>query len=179
MQESTGFILVGNHRFQAGRELGMTTFPVQYVDVDDIAAKRIALVDNRSNDVSEYDDEQLVAWLNEVAATDGGLVGTGFDEDAHAELLQRTGQAGAAATEFLDRYRERPQAEEERPAAEQAEGTWFSLAYTVSAAERAEVVEALRAVREDRGLDTSTEALLWLCRDYMRRDDDASKEAAK
>jgi hypothetical protein len=50
------YVLAGNHRLQAARAQSIARVPVIFVDVDDDAARRILLVDNRTNDLAEYDD---------------------------------------------------------------------------------------------------------------------------
>lgn len=75
VQRSSGFILAGNHTWDAARRLGWKKIAVTYVDVDDETAKRIMLVDNRTSDLAAYDDNQLVKLLHQVS----DLAGTGFD----------------------------------------------------------------------------------------------------
>lgn len=85
-QRSTGYILAGNHRYQAAIAAGADRIPVQWVDVDDAHALRILLADNRTNDVASYDDAALAELLTELAE-DGGLTGTGYDGDDLDQLL--------------------------------------------------------------------------------------------
>ena len=85
-QKSTGRVLAGNHRLQAAQQLGMTDVPVYWVEVDDIAAKKILLADNRTNDLASYDDNLLTELLTELASTDD-LLGTGYDGDDLDELI--------------------------------------------------------------------------------------------
>jgi hypothetical protein len=86
VQEGTGYILVGNHRYQAAIHSGATTVPAIFVDVDDEHALKILLADNRTNDLASYDDSALAELLEEVRA-DYGLDGTGYDDEALRELL--------------------------------------------------------------------------------------------
>ena len=46
-QRSTGYILVGNHRYAALQELGSDQVPVIWLEVGDEEARRIAIADNR------------------------------------------------------------------------------------------------------------------------------------
>jgi len=87
VQESSGYILAGNHRWMAAKEAGMNEVPVIYVDVGDERAMRILLADNRTNDVATYDGEQLADLLEHLESTDDGLAGTGYDGDALDDLL--------------------------------------------------------------------------------------------
>jgi len=75
-------ILKGNHTAAAAASLGWKEVAVVWVDVDDEAAKRIVLADNRTADKATYDNDILVQILGEVKTLDG----TGFDEDDVADL---------------------------------------------------------------------------------------------
>lgn len=77
VQESTGYILAGNHRYQALLSLGSKVIPVIYVDVDETAARRYLLADNRTSDLGVYDNGQLVEILNDLDAHDS-LLGSGY-----------------------------------------------------------------------------------------------------
>lgn len=92
-QKSTGFILAGNHRWQAAQQSGATEIPVTWVDVDDDHALRILLADNRTNDLASYDDEALAEILREIHAEHGNLIGTGYDGDDLDQLLEDLGEA--------------------------------------------------------------------------------------
>lgn len=83
VQSSTGYILAGNHRYRAARELGHTAVPVVYIDVDDEAAKRIMVADNRTTRLGHDDDALLAALLEEIGESEVGLLGTGY---THADL---------------------------------------------------------------------------------------------
>jgi hypothetical protein len=111
VQKTTGFVLAGNHRLQALQEMGATEVPVVIVDVDDIQAKRLALVDNRTSDLAFYDDQQLFKLLQDMVEQDS-LEGTGYDRAAFELLLQGTGgdsvtggiRQGLIPGERLDEY---------------------------------------------------------------------------
>jgi DNA modification methylase len=79
----TNQVLAGNHTLAAARELGWDEIAVTFVDVDDEQAARIALVDNRANDVAGYDDQMLADLL----ATLPDLDGTGFEQSDLDGLL--------------------------------------------------------------------------------------------
>ena len=84
-QKSTGYLLVGNHRVRVARELGIERVPVQTLDVDDDTARRILAVDNRTNDLAEYDTVALAELL---AGMGDDFDGTGY-EPGDLEELQR------------------------------------------------------------------------------------------
>lgn len=87
-QRSTGYVLAGNHRLEAAKESGAAEVPVAWVDVDDEAALRILLADNRTTRLGEDEPEALVDLLRELAETDAGLAGTGFGDDDLAAIIQ-------------------------------------------------------------------------------------------
>lgn len=99
VQQSTGHILVGNHRYRAALEEGATHVPVIYLDVDDDRARRILLVDNRTNDLASYDEEGLAEMLKSIIDETGHLQGTGYSGDDLDELLVDLGKEGRAGNE--------------------------------------------------------------------------------
>lgn len=99
-QKSTGYILVGNHRFQAGCAAQMTEFPVVWVDVSDEEALRILLADNRTSDLGSYDNGKLAEMLSELhLQTEKGLTGTAYDADFLDDLIGDLARAAAPPPE--------------------------------------------------------------------------------
>jgi len=92
VQRSTGYVLAGNHRLMAAIRAGLTAVPVIWIDCDDDEALRLLLVDNRTNDLASYDDEQLADLLLEIRRDQESLAGTGYDEDALNQLLAELGR---------------------------------------------------------------------------------------
>lgn len=86
VQASTHQILAGNHTAEAVQLLGGVNVPVVFLDVDDEAALRILVIDNRSADLGMYDDGLLVELLDELAAQPAGLLGTGYQPDDLSDL---------------------------------------------------------------------------------------------
>jgi ParB-like chromosome segregation protein Spo0J len=72
-----GAILAGNHTWRAARSLGWATIAVSWVDVDEDEAARIVLADNRTSDMSIYDDSKLLELLQSLP----DLKGTGFTDN--------------------------------------------------------------------------------------------------
>ena len=68
-------VLAGNHTMTAVDELGGSKVRCEIIECDDETARRINLVDNRSNDLAEDDDEALAALMRELQ---DGAEGTGF-----------------------------------------------------------------------------------------------------
>ena len=108
-------ILAGNHTWRAARSLGWTEIAVSWVDVDDHQAKKIVLADNRTSDVSIYDDFKLLELLETLPTLDG----TGFKQididqlqsliDGKGEFVapdgSRTGKVGDGIRVCVGSYR--------------------------------------------------------------------------
>lgn len=87
VQRSTGNILVGNHRYMAAKKAGIEQLPALVIDVDDEAAARILLVDNRATELATWDEEALHAMLTDLAMTDQELAGTLYSNEDLEDLL--------------------------------------------------------------------------------------------
>ena len=83
VQKSTGHVLSGNHTLRAAIDLGFERIDVVFADVDDVTAKRIVLVDNRSADAATYSQDDLAALLASV----DDFTGTGYTTDDLARLV--------------------------------------------------------------------------------------------
>jgi ParB-like chromosome segregation protein Spo0J len=87
-------ILAGNHTWIAARELQWPSILVHYVDVDDEQARKIVLVDNRSNDVAGYDKQLLADLLQEA----DDLIATGYTQADLDKMLEQSIHEGDADT---------------------------------------------------------------------------------
>lgn len=108
-QKSTGYILVGHHRHQAAVLAGAQKVPVTWVDVSDAVALKILLVDNRSAELGQRDEEALGALLQDILDSGDSLSGTGYDDADLQTLLgdlQGDEASGANPVPDSDRYRE-------------------------------------------------------------------------
>jgi len=76
-------ILAGNHTYEAAKSLGWTELTVTFVDVDDETAAKIVLLDNRTADMGEYENEALIKLLEELE----DLEHTGYSDDDLDDLL--------------------------------------------------------------------------------------------
>lgn len=114
-QKSTGYIIAGNHRYDALQALGSAVIPVIQIDVDDEMAKRYLLADNRTSDLGRYNEQNLMDLLLSMQDSELGLIGTGYTEDALNALLieedvaQETARFGGGTMTLLlvygnDRY---------------------------------------------------------------------------
>lgn len=99
VQRSTNRILAGNHTWRAARELGWKSLDVVAVDVSDDEALRILLVDNRTNDLASYDEQGLLSLLSDLAESESGLAGTGYEIDDLNDLLAELKEVPAGLTD--------------------------------------------------------------------------------
>ncbi len=80
-----GLTLAGHTRTKAGALLNLRRLPRLLIEPDDDAeAIKLALFDNRANELAQWEDDQLQALLAEVVAADGGVddvIAMGFDDD--------------------------------------------------------------------------------------------------
>lgn len=99
VRRSTAEVLVGNCRLKEMQGLGWTECDVQYVDVDDEAAARILLLDNRSSDLGGWETSKLLDELDELLAAGVDLSLIGWDEKdieaLRAELEPPDADAGS------------------------------------------------------------------------------------
>lgn len=92
-------VLAGNHTLQGARKVNWTHVGVEWVDVDEDGAARIVAIDNRANDLAEYDEEALVELLQSL----DDLAGSGFlERDLAAMIADLDGDEPAAHTDVDD-----------------------------------------------------------------------------
>lgn len=88
VQDSTGYILVGNHRWRAAKDkLGWTHISARFITCTDEKALEILAMDNRSSDDGRYDDAELLALLEQINDHGGDLIAAGYDVDDIDDLL--------------------------------------------------------------------------------------------
>ena len=85
-------ILAGHGVAKAAALAGQTEVPVVRLplDADDPRALKLLAGDNEVGRLAETDDRVLTDMLRELAQSDGGLLGTGFDETMLAGLVMVT-----------------------------------------------------------------------------------------
>lgn len=109
VQKSTGYIVSGNHRFLAALEEGADKVPVVWLDVGDDEALRLMLAANRFAERASRHPGKLAELLEEIEATDAGLLGTGYDGEDLTALLKSIQGIGPEADPLP------PMEEEEAP----------------------------------------------------------------
>lgn len=102
VQKSTGHILAGEGRYEAAQVHGAEKVPVITIDVDDEAAKRILLGDNRIPELSGIDQ----AKVDELLGSLESLEGTGYEELASEPSSKKAsakdGEEGAVPADKVD-----------------------------------------------------------------------------
>lgn len=92
VQRSTGYVIAGNHRLIAAVDQGIDTVPVIWLDVDDEQAARLLVADNRLTRIGMFVDEPLKRILTNLAMTEVGLAGTGFDGDDLDDMMREAAE---------------------------------------------------------------------------------------
>lgn len=94
-------VLAGNHTLKAARQLEWPSVAVTFVDVDENAARRIVLADNKTNDLASYDNAELLSLLK---GMDNDLAGTGFVETDVLDLMETldTGYGAPGSAGMVD-----------------------------------------------------------------------------
>ena len=90
----TRHVLAGNHRLAVALKMGYESLPVTWVDVDLDGEKRILLADNRTSRLGNDNPNALAELLAELAGTDKGLSGTGFDGDDLDQIINDLSRSG-------------------------------------------------------------------------------------
>lgn len=181
VQRSTSYVLAGNHTLQAAQKLGWPSVQVTYLDVDDEAARRIVLADNRTAELGGYDERALLTLLREVGED---MAGTGYDLDDFDDLLASlqeadadnppqeptvlvpgtgvpAGQAGAYGPEGDGtNIRTTPSYQEYEQDYANRASRFIALNYPV--AQYAWIVERLGKIADDEGVDSTAAAVMRL-----------------
>lgn len=95
-------LLAGHGTTDAIKDVGGPV-RVEVVEADDDEARRIVLADNALGARAGYDEQALLALLDDANAH-GGFAGTGYDEDLYKELLDKVGSENPfeGPSEFKD-----------------------------------------------------------------------------
>lgn len=90
VQQSTGYVIAGNHVLRAARALGWKQVAVVEVDCDDATATAYLLADNRMSDLGTFDRALLGDLLSRLAVLDG----TGYTQDDIDALMGEQVRSG-------------------------------------------------------------------------------------
>ncbi len=84
-------VIAGHTRLKAARALGLDRVPVRFVDLDPADAKLLALRDNKSGEIAEWDEVKVGAILAELKAEEAAVGQSGFSDDEIAGMIERAG----------------------------------------------------------------------------------------
>lgn len=158
VQRSTGYILVGNHTWKAAKSLGYDTIDVVWVNVDDEAALRILVADNRTSDLGTYEDTTLAKLLSDLGED---YTGTGYNADDVKDLLESISDEATGTMTVGISASERSQLYEERGIK--------SIVLPYPADEYEELIGKMKALREKFKLPTNGELVAKLARAAYRK----------
>jgi hypothetical protein len=170
VQKSTGYIVAGNHTWQAAKALGWSEIAVQHLELDDDKAVRILLADNRSTDLASYDDHALAELLSEYARS-YDMAGLLWNQDDLDDILRQqqfalTQQAFPNLTRMPTEGGVNPMeasGDAERPADNTRTASFF---YTP------EEFNELRDILQMTGIDNRNDALLKVAREWRSQQND-------
>jgi len=154
----TNEILAGNHTWKAAKALGWKQIAVGFVETkDEEEALRILLADNRTTDLSAYDDDGLAELLKSLSGSPDGLTGTLFDGDDLDDLIFKLeGTLGFVQTV--------PNAREQMDIFELTDTRNLIFPFPKERIE--EIKMSLDKLRESLGVDSFSDVLLYLLREH-------------
>lgn len=89
-----GQVVVGNGMMEAAKRIGWTNLEVRFVDLTPAQQRKLAILDNRTAEMADWDDALLLAQLTDLAGDDPGL--------ADALLLSDLLAAGPEDSEHVE-----------------------------------------------------------------------------
>lgn len=104
VQKSSGNICVGNNMWHAAKKLGWESLAAITLELTDDKARRMLARDNRASDKGTYDVDLLTDLLSDLADTELGLGGTGYDDDDLDDLIKTTGSMADETADFLNTF---------------------------------------------------------------------------
>ena len=158
VDQRTNQILAGNHTWKAAKALGWKQISVAFVETkDEEEALRILLADNRTTDLSAYDDDGLAELLKSLSGSPDGLTGTLFDGDDLDDLIFKLeGTLGFVQTVS--------NAKDQMEIFELTDTR--NLIFPFPKEEIDEIKLSLDKLRESLGLDSFSDVLLYLLREH-------------
>lgn len=158
VQRSSGRIIGGNGRYRVMRDLAWEETDVVYLDVDDTQATRLALALNRTAELARWDDTTLAKLLTGLQAQGQSVPGWSND-DIEALLRGVNLGLGIGGTPegntqgFLN-------------------SAIRQLVLIMPQGQYEDVIERLEALMKTHGLDSHTEAFLFLLDHYENTKDE-------
>lgn len=86
--DASGTVVAGNGTLEAARLLGWATIEIVRTNLVGSKARAFALADNRTAELAEWDDAELISTLKQLAEEDKALMdAAGFDDEALLKLM--------------------------------------------------------------------------------------------
>jgi hypothetical protein len=155
VRKGSGIVVAGNGTLVAARSLGWNRIAVSTIEMTDAEATAYAIVDNRTSDLSTFDDAALAAALETLG---DASVGLGFSDDEMEELLDRLARDIGTGKE--------PEPVTGEPAATPGDAVHFTFGDVRGIVERDVYLDWLRTYNERREtLPTLSEVINEMVRD--------------
>ena len=171
VQESTGYIVAGNHAVKVAKAMGIEEAPALIVDIPDDVADEFMAAENKTGDEATYYEDKLDALLGRISSRGGSLEGTGYTK-AEAEAIH-------ARAEWQDKNKvidikkgkgkgKKDKGKKETVETKKARTKKLSelamqpLILSIPIRKHEEVAAALKNARDDIGVKTNEELLVLL-----------------
>ena len=102
--DARGIVRAGNGTLAAAKALGWTHINIVRTDLMSSDAAAFAIADNRTSDLSDWDEEALARQLDELRAEGMNLNDLGFDTREVRKLLEETPDAISGAAELTEKW---------------------------------------------------------------------------
>lgn len=162
VQQSTGYIVFGAHRWKVLKDKGATGAPLRFADLTDEQAERIRLVDNRAAELGDVDLPTLVEVLQGL----GDLRGTGYDDIDLSDFvtdLDLGGDVGPVPEDVEQKeHKKKFNTDVEDADDMRIDKSRRILVLDCPVQQYAWLIEGLAEVAERHGLDNNTEAVIAL-----------------
>lgn len=86
--DARGYVVAGNGTLVCARDMGWQELACVRTSLDGAQLKAYAIADNRTSDLSAFDDDALLASLRAIEAEESTLVlAAGYDDDEYSKLI--------------------------------------------------------------------------------------------
>jgi hypothetical protein len=183
-QRPKGYIQVKGHGYGEGAKQAGDTKTRAWIlpeDTPEAVVKQIMLASNLHGQNSHDDEDVLARLLKEQKDAGTDLTALGSDDESLRQLLAEVNREHA--TDFLDGVLKAPREDEEgEEDGEEGYGTmplsnsdasfpqYFQVAYSLTAEQRTTVLDAFKKAKQRYELQTSNQALVQICTEFLRGD---------
>lgn len=81
-------IIAGHTRYEAALKLGLQSVPVRFMELSKADSKLLALADNKTAEIAEWDEEELEKVLQNLVDEGHNVEGLGWNEEELQELIE-------------------------------------------------------------------------------------------